>query len=400
MRIAILSDTYPKNMGYAGTLLPKALAQLGAEVHLVTAGIHPYSNMPKFEETYGDFSFKPDSGMSTEFIDGYTVHFLQYKEQLGYVRMLGLYRKLKELRPDIVQTFSTLSWTPLMAAIMRLPLGYKFYTGNHTTASVFPLAQRKSDRWERERIKNLIVREAPGKLISLFAEKCYAATIDCAEVAVQYFGVPKKKIEICPLGVDTDIFSFVPRDNDDYVRNELRRKLGFTSTDIICIYTGRFSSDKNPLILAKAIESLASEGECFKGIFIGNGEQAKELSACVNCVVLPFVPFYELAKYYQASDIGVWPTQESTSMLDAAACGLPVVVNDTLKAVERIEGNGLKYKLNDIEELTQVLRCLKDKDLRLQLGTVGAAKIVDRFSWKALAQQRLSDYLSAVSGAK
>ena len=45
-------------------------------------------------------------------------------------------------------------------------------------------------------------------------------------------------------------------------------------------------------------------------------------------------------------------------MLDAAACGLPVVVNDTLRATERINGNGLQYRLNDVDDLVRVLSTL------------------------------------------
>jgi glycosyltransferase involved in cell wall biosynthesis len=66
-----------------------------------------------------------------------------------------------------------------------------------------------------------------------------------------------------------------------------------------------------------------------------------------------FVPVNELADYFRAADIGVWP-RESTSMLDAAACGLPIVVNDT-SSLLGIEGNGLVYELNNVDDM--VLPC-------------------------------------------
>ena len=37
------------------------------------------------------------------------------------------------------------------------------------------------------------------------------------------------------------------------------------------------------------------------------------------------VPVRKLGGFFRAADIGVWPTQESTSMLDAAACALPAL---------------------------------------------------------------------------
>lgn len=79
-------------------------------------------------------------------------------------------------------------------------------------------------------------------------------------------------------------------------------------------------------------------------------------------------------------------------MLDAAACGLPIVVNDTLRAVERIRGNGVTYRLNDEDDLVRVLRDLAPPARRAALGAVGAQRMRDEFSWTALAAQRVRDY--------
>ena len=59
-------------------------------------------------------------------------------------------------------------------------------------------------------------------------------------------------------------------------------------------------------------------------------------------------------------------------MLDAAACGIPIIVNDTLRATERIDGNGITYRLNDVEDLAEKIRSLLDSTYRQQLGTTGA----------------------------
>ena len=79
-------------------------------------------------------------------------------------------------------------------------------------------------------------------------------------------------------------------------------------------------------------------------------------------------------------------------MLDAAACGLPVIVNDTLQAVERIEGNGLTYRLNDQASLERVLFRLLDAEERRRLGNVGARRMAELFSWDSLIRRRIADY--------
>ncbi len=172
----------------------------------------------------------------------------------------------------------------------------------------------------------------------------------------------------------------------------MRQRLGFSEPDIVCIYTGRLGEDKNPLLLAKAVAQLVAAGEPFRGLFVGNGVQAQAIQSCSGCVTHPFVPVRELGNLYRAADIGVWPTQESTSMLDAAACGLPIVANDTMTAPERLEGNGLAYKLNDVRDLVRALREIRDQEIRGRLGSYGVQKMARDFSWESVARRRLQDY--------
>ena len=79
-------------------------------------------------------------------------------------------------------------------------------------------------------------------------------------------------------------------------------------------------------------------------------------------------------------------------MLDAAACGLPIIVNDTLLARERIDGNGITYRLNDVADLAEKIAVLSNSELRHQLGDNGARRMSQLFSWQSIASRRLADY--------
>src|SRR5262249_7589284 len=158
-------------------------------------------------------------------------------------------------------------------------------------------------------------------------------------------------------------------------RQQLRGELGFAEEDIVCIYTGQFTDAKNPLVLGHAVARLRAAGLPVRGLFIGAGPQSRQLAACEGCGQLPFMPHRDLPPYYRAAEIGVWPTQESMSMLDAAACGLPIIVNDTLLATERIEGNGITYRLNDAADLAEKIGLLRDPAYRQQLGSTGARRM-------------------------
>jgi glycosyltransferase involved in cell wall biosynthesis len=270
------------------------------------------------------------------------------------------------------------------------------FTGCHYHASVFPLAGKRSPVWSLERLACLATRTIPGALVSLATEKCYAISQDCAGIAYSFFGVPRDKIEICPLGVDTELFHTVSGAGAIAERAMLRQRLGFAGHHVVCIYTGRFSEDKNPLVLARAVAELCRAGEPYRGLFIGNGAQAREIEKCAGCATHRFVPVEELPALYRAADIGVWPAQESLSMLDAAACGLPIVANHTMVARERVEGNGATYRLNDRDDLMRVLRDLHDAGTRRRMGASGARKMALEFSWEAIAQRRLRDYQTAL----
>jgi len=310
--------------------------------------------------------------------------------------MVGLYSKLRQLKPDIVQTTAILGWTALDAAAAKLVFKYRLFTGSHYHASVFPLAKSQAKPWDPQLLHCRLTRTAPGALVSVVTEKCYAITQDCADVAVRFFGLPAKKVEICPLGVDTELFQPLRSRNDYESRRNVRQRLGFEESDVVCVYSGRFTEDKNPLLLAKAIGRLRLQRERYRGLFIGDGVQASAIQQIVGCTVHPFVRVQDLKSLFHAGDIAVWPTQETTSMLDATGCGLPIIVNDSIVANERVEGNGLKYRLNDLDDLVRALLELKDQEKRRQLGSLGAAKVAAEFSWDAIARRRLRDYEASV----
>lgn len=397
LRVALLSYWFPRGMGYIVNMLPRYLARQGAEVHYLTMDMPHYFFDKSQANTYASFD-----GLTTmkagerESYDGFNLHCLAHKQVGGHPRFIGLRQELARLKPDIVQSFLSIGWVALDSAWLQPTFGYKLFTAAHTTASVFPLATRQSSWVEPARMRNLVSRWLPGRFVSTRTEKCYAATTDCADVAIRFFGVEAAKVDVAPLGVDTDLMSPIATAEHEAERRALRERLGVQPDEVLFIYTGQFTQAKNPLLLAQAVEAMRSRGARVKSVFLGDGQQRADLSAIGSSTVLAFVPHRELPGYYRASDVAVWPTQESTSMLDAAACGLPVVVNDTLRATERIEGNGLTYRLNDQASLESVLSQLLDPELRRQLGTTGARRMAEHFSWDALVRRRLADYRHAL----
>jgi len=393
MRIALLCETFPPKMGYLVSMLPKYLARLGADVHVLAVDLAPYHRAPEMSSRPIEFFREQVLSAGTVMqLDGYTVHILPHSRRLGHVFMRNLSSKLRELAPQVVYCISAIGWISLQAAVSKIFLGYQLFTGSHTAKSTFRLATLA------ERVKCFFSRWLPGRLVSLVTTRCYVPTGDCGEIAWRFFGVQKRKVKLVHLGVDTDFF--YPADTEQALqeRSRVRAELGFAAEDIVCIYSGKLVESKNPLILLEAVEVLRARGIPFRSLFIGDGVLAERLHSSPVATVLGFMPVRNLAQYYRAADIAVWPTNESTSMLDAAACGLPLVVSDCIYR-DHVDGNGLIYHLNDLGSLVETLLRLVHSDTRKLLGAAGAEKMRQYFTWGRAAQVRLDDFHAALGSS-
>jgi glycosyltransferase involved in cell wall biosynthesis len=244
----------------------------------------------------------------------------------------------------------------------------------------------------------ILARFAPGRLISLVTEKCYAVTADAAEVARDFYGVQAHKIEVAPLGFDGNWFH-LPDETGAAKRVETRASLGFDEGDVVCIYTGRLNEFKNPLLLARAIAKLRDEGLPFRGLYVGGGEQAEEIERCNGSVVHSFVPADDLARLYWASDVAVWPRSYSASQVEALACGLPVVMTDESQKKE-LDEFVIKYRQLDLDSMVATLRTLASEEARKRLSVPTAMRVRETLSWDVIARKRSADYLAAVESHK
>ncbi len=394
MRIILISDWFAEKMGYAENCLPKAIAALGHEVHLITSNVQPYFNVPNYAETYAPFIGPGIVACETKPFEGYTLHRLPIAIVRGRLRIQDLIQRIRAIRPDIVQTFDAFSLTTYEAAWAKIWLKYKLFLESHIHASVFaPLLQPKRRSW-----KWRIYPHTVGRWVSTLSEKCYPVSPDAAKIAMDYLGIQESKIEVCSLGVDTDLFKPPDDPAAGQARQQLRERLGFSESEIVCIYTGRFADSKGPVLLARAIGELIDQGAPFRGLFVGSGTPAEieAIESHPSCVVHPFVPVRDLPPFYWAADIGVWPKQESTSQLDAAACGLPIILSNRVEVRERIEGNGQIYQEGDARDLVRVIKTLADKDVRRRMGNIGTQKMREHFSWNRIAQQRVQDYAASL----
>lgn len=393
MKIVYVNPFFTDGMGYIENCLPRAMAKRGHEVHLITSTGKVYFNDPVYKSTYEKFFGPPTEKAGTYSLAGNVKHHrLNFMLIHNTFYFKGLKRVIEEIKPDIVHMWEVIS--PYTIQFFFLSSKYKYitYTGNHYVLSVLKVHDEWDNWFSLLKYKWLFLKVLPGKIFKGYYKRCYAATIDAQFIAKKYMGVPAEKCVMTPLGVDTEDFKPEPDLNKVAA---IKSSLGYEKDDFIVLYTGRFTAGKNPLVLAKAIDSLRKRGyNKINGLFVGSGDQKKGIESCMGCKIVDFVLYHQLPPFYQIADIGAWPAQESTSMLDAASTGVPIIVNDTIQATERFEGNGLTYRLGDANDMAEkILKLYEDENLRLALGKEGRRKMSEEFSWDRIAMEREKDYL-------
>jgi glycosyltransferase involved in cell wall biosynthesis len=204
-------------------------------------------------------------------------------------------RVLDRLVPDAVHiaTEGPLGWAARRACLKR---GLPFTTAYHTKFPEY-LAARVGIP---ERFTYRIMRRFHGPSRAVMVPTMSVLN----ELAARGF----TNLRLWSRGVDTDLFQ--PLGHDDL--NEPRP---------ICLYVGRVAPEKN-------IDAFLSLDVPGTKIVVGDGPLLEPLKRRYPNVRFPGAHFgLDLARYYSASDVFVFPSRTDTFglvLLEALACGLPV----------------------------------------------------------------------------
>lgn len=211
----------------------------------------------------------------------------------------------------------------------------------------------------------------------------------------------KYRVYYIPNGVDTEKFDVV----DEETKQKLREKYGFSKEDLIILCPRRWAPTKGVKYFAEAIGYVEEKVKnnnikyCFAGNahkgYLGYSEKIKKILEKYpfqkKIKLLGDVPHQIIHYYYQLSDIIVIPSlMEATSLsaLEAMACGKAIVATDVGGLPEIIDDgvNGiLVQKENSGELANTLLKLIKDKEKRNQLGQNGSKKVKEEFGWNKIA---------------
>src|SRR5213595_1159797 len=221
----------------------------------------------------------------------------------------------------------------------------------------------------------------------------HAATIAVSQPVVEanarYF---RADWDIIPNGVDTSLFR---------CNGARRRPMDALTDHPRLLFLGRIEPrnglgtllDAMPRILAhypKAVLTVAGEGP-WRPYYT---RRARELGASVRFVGQVFG---DRPAYYAAADLYLCPTTIASfgvTLLEAMACGTPMIVSDNLGFRSVIDGGAeavMVPKDDPVAWADTTLALIADPERRRAMGEAGLAKAA-RFAWPRIARRELAVY--------
>lgn len=175
---------------------------------------------------------------------------------------------------------------------------------------------------------------------------------------------------VVPNGLD--VKKYFP-ESKGAARKKIASKIGLKPGEKLVLSAGRMSKEKNSDLVVKSAAGVLSECNA-RFVFTGDGPARKEVeglaakSAFARKIVFTgFVSEQELLELYRAADVFVTASTFETqgmALLEAMACGTPVVGADSLAIPEVVqEGkNGFLFTPGDSQELSRKVVSVLEAD--------------------------------------
>ncbi len=212
-----------------------------------------------------------------------------------------------------------------------------------------------------------------------------------------------RSVNIMPI-MGTDTRCFYPKPSVS-----LRRQMGIQSSFVAgCV--GRLVPEKGISALLRAAKYLYP---VISVLVIGDGPARDELQMLAahlgiqdQCRFIGAQPYDRLPDYFNALDVlvlpslttRVWKEQFGRVLIEAMACGVPVIGSDSGAIPEVIGEAGLIFPEGDARALADCLRRLIDSpELRMDLTQRGIARVQAYYTQERIAQQTLEVYQRLLS---
>ncbi len=205
------------------------------------------------------------------------------------------------------------------------------------------------------------------------------------------YGMKTERIVTFPWGVD--LKHFAPARSEEE-RMSFRRRWGWGKEDFVLLSVRAWEPSYGVLELAHAFVQVSREFPQVRLMMLGNGSLASKIhrifleNGLLDRVHFPGQVRQEhLPKYYQSADVYLSASHSdgtSISLLEAMACGCPVLVSDIPGNREWVDDGvqGWLFKTGDIEDLVNgIHRAIGDRERMIQMGKAARCTAEQRADW-------------------
>ncbi len=231
------------------------------------------------------------------------------------------------------------------------------------------------------------------------ARRVIAISHSTARDLTQTLSLPADKIDVAAPGFDPTIYHPLPTDQVAAFR---RAK---NLPDRFWLFVGTLEPRKNLPLLLEAYAALpdrppliigGANGWDYQPIF--DAVARYHLDASVQFV--GFIPADDLAIWYNCAELFIYPSVFEgfgLPVLEAMACGTPVIVSDASSLPEVVGDAGVCIPPHEVGAWTEALRrAYDDADWRRAARERGLESAA-RYRWERTAQQTIESYRRAVS---
>jgi glycosyltransferase involved in cell wall biosynthesis len=210
----------------------------------------------------------------------------------------------------------------------------------------------------------------------------------------KHYHIPLEKTKLLSFGTDTDFYR-----PDGQSKSQFRKENGINDDDFVVIYAGKMDPTKGGRFLAESLKKkITLTNKNIKFIIIGNApkdeygdEVNKILAESENDIIrYPTQTYFDLAKFYQAADLAIFPRQCSMSYFEVQSCELPVVLEENEINISRTsDKKGLIFAEESMDGLREAIRQFGNMPQEeFDIYKQNARKnIVDNYNFVPIAQQ-------------
>ncbi len=209
-------------------------------------------------------------------------------------------------------------------------------------------------------------------------------------------GADASRIQVCYTDEDP-----VEWKRDPQIRREQRRALGLDDTQVVLLYAGRLTRQKQPAVFCETLRRLAEQGLAFTALVAGDGEDRGMMEAFVrehglsdHVRFLGALPLSQMRATMMAADIFFLPSLMegiALSIFEAMAMELAVVGADVGGQRELVIpecGVLLKRGEAEAERYAALLAALiPDPSRCREMGRKGRARIEQEFSLQRMGDR-------------